>query len=247
MRTALFKSLSPEYSRLRSLAKAAGKRLQAKGFKGAPDFPLVKDVSNVTELRRQIARVEKWLASPTHTVAGARRYEEERKERRRQQNREAQQRHRERMRSLTAHEKSQLARYRAEGYTKINAGNIKQILALDVKQRRLIKAAGTLGYNIGLQDVRQLAQYLEYRYSQTVHDDRYVFDKWVDDFMSMKEKKMSVSTLKKDFEQFKEEQAALLERSGGTEGYKKEDFDTAFSEMIAQFTKPASKPKKEGT
>lgn len=247
MRTALFKSLSPEYSRLRHLAKTAGKRLEAKGFKGAPDFPLVKDVSNVSELRRQIARVEKWLASPTHTVTGARRYAEERKERRRQQNREAQRRYRERMRDLTPHEISQLKRYRAEGHKKITSANIKQIMALDVKQRRLIAAAWTLGYDIGLRDVKQLAEYLEYRYSQTVHDDRYVFDKWVDDFMSMKEKKMSVSTLKKDFEQFKEEQAALLERSAGTEGYKKEDFDAAFTEMIAQFTKPDTKPKKEGT
>lgn len=247
MRTALFKSLSPEYSRLRSIAKQAGKRLEAHGLKGAPDFPLVKDVSNVSELRRQIARVEKWLASPTHTVAGARRYEEERKERRRQQHREAQRRYRERMRDLTPHEISQLKRYRAEGHTKITSANIKQILALDSKQRRLIQSAWSLGYDIGLRDVKQLAEYLEYRYSQTVHDDRYVFDKWVDDFMDMKEKKMSVYTLKKDFEQFKEEQAALLERSGGTEGYKKEDFDTAFSEMIAQFTKPETKPKKEGT
>lgn len=247
MRTALFKSLSPEYSRLRSQAKTAGKRLEAKGFKGAPDFPLVKDVSNVAELRKQIARVEKWLASPTHTVAGARKYAEERKERRRQQNREAQRRYRERMRNLTPHEKAQLERYRAEGHKKINAGNIKQLLALDNKQRHLIQSAWSLGYDIGLQDVKQLAQYLEYRYSQTVHDDKYVFDKWVDDYMSMKEKKMSVSTLKKDFEQFKEEQAALLERSGGTEGYTKKDFDKAFSEMILQFEKPQNKPVKEGT
>lgn len=231
-RTGEFTELSAEYSRLRGLAKARTKRLQAAGFKGAPDFPLVKDVSSVRELRKELGKVQRWLAKPTSTVSGARKSAEEK----RAKNRERVQRHRERMRNLTPSEKLALEKARALGFTKVTSANIKTYMNFSNVERGLFKSAAHFGMYLSPSEVKQFAAYLRYRESQAEASKFYRFDQWAEDFMDMKEAGISVTQLKKDYALFKTDQIALAEQAAQMEGAVTQlSFNQMFTDLIKTY------------
>lgn len=212
-----------EYSRLRSIARKRGERMAEAGYTKGIQFPTVKELkAGKVSYSAAMKNVEAFLNAATTVreykkVPEAKRpilfqsgprvivttQEQEKKERRKAQNRQSAARYRERVRSLSKHE------------------------------RTYMKAARTLGVHITPSNAKAFAEYLDFRFAQGSDSIHYRIARYVEDYVSIIAKKgYKPSEILNDFNSFLLDRQALDERSGQMKGYTREQIEELFDEYI---------------
>lgn len=244
MATANEKALRKQYSKLRGIAMKRSARLVEAGFPGAPDFAKLRDISNVKVLKRELAKIERWLNKPTSTVKGARfvaaNETEAEKKRRKKAASNKKYYEKKKQEPLTELEQKRLADLRKHGVKGIGAVKIKRYSGLTDKEFNLIKSAATLGVKLSPDDVKQFAEYLAYRHEQVRSTTFYTFDKWLDEFVEMREaaKDKTAADIIADFEQYKVERADFIKQvENDPAKIKAERFDDLFSDVMKRYKK----------
>lgn len=210
-----------EYSRLRSIARKRGERLESAGLGPGVSFPTVKQIKqehlNINTLLRGVTS---YLTAPT-TVKEVRKLEETQRpvfiptvtgpvvakpetakiERQRARSRESSRRYRERVKQLTKKEKSYM------------------------------KAARTLGLHITPSMAKAFGEYMATRFSQSGDVQKYQVARYVEDFQSIIARpQYKPEQLTTDFAQFVADQMALAGRSESMAGLTPMELDDLWQE-----------------
>ena len=212
-----------EYSKLRSIARKRSERLAAAGLTESVSFPSVKQIKEQgLNLKSVLSGVQQYLSAPTTK----RQYEKlepvnrpvvvptregavlttkahEKQERQKQLRRERNRRYREKVSSLTKHEKSYM------------------------------KAAKTLGLHITPSLAKAFGEYLDFRFAQGSDSVYYRIARYVEDYMAIMAKTgYTNAELMNDFNLFLSDRLALREREGNMNGFTPEEVDAAFDDYI---------------
>ena len=212
-----------EYSRLRSIARKRAERLSEVGLSSLITFPTVKELkAQGVNAAQAVRAIESYLSAPTKTreyrrIDEAQRpvfvptstgvivtsKDREKLERRREQNRQSSRRYRERVRSLSKQEKS------------------------------YIKAARTLGLHITPANAKAFAEYMDFRFAQGGDSVHYKVARYVEDYMSVMEKKgYSPNEILNDFNQFLSDRANLMQNAENMKGLTPGMIDDLFDDFI---------------
>lgn len=212
-----------EYSKLRSIARKRAVRLSEVGLSSLITFPTVKELkAQGVNAAQAVRAIETYLAAPTKTreyrkIDEAQRpvfvpssigvivtsKDREKQERRREQNRQSSRRYRERIRSLSKQEKS------------------------------YIKAARTLGLHITPANAKAFAEYMDFRFAQGGDSVHYKVARYVEDYMSVMEKKgYSPNEILNDFNQFLSDRANLMQNAENMKGLTPGMIDELFDDFI---------------
>lgn len=212
-----------EYSKLRSIARKRAERLSEVGLSSLITFPTVKELkAQGVNAVQAVRAIESYLAAPTKTreyrrIDEAQRpvfvptstgvivtsKDREKLERRREQNRQSSRRYRERVRSLSKQEKS------------------------------YIKAARTLGLHITPANAKAFAEYMDFRFAQGGDSVHYKVARYVEDYMSVMEKKgYSPNEILNDFNQFLSDRANLMQNAENMKGLTPGMIDDLFDDFI---------------
>lgn len=212
-----------EYSRLRSIARKRAERLSEVGLSSLITFPTVKELkAQGVNAAQAVRAIESYLSAPTKTreyrrIDEAQRpvfvptstgvivtsKDREKQERRREQNRQSSRRYRDRVRSLSKQEKS------------------------------YIKAARTLGLHITPANAKAFAEYMDFRFAQGGDSVHYKVARYVEDYMSVMEKKgYSPNEILNDFNQFLSDRANLMQNAENMKGLTPGMIDDLFDDFI---------------
>ena len=212
-----------EYSKLRSIARKRAVRLSEVGLSSLITFPTVKELkAQGVNAAQAVRAIESYLSAPTKTreyrrIDEAQRpvfvptstgvivtsKDREKQERRREQNRQSSRRYRERVRSLSKQEKS------------------------------YIKAARTLGLHITPANAKAFVEYMDFRFAQGSDSVHYKVARYVEDYMSVMEKKgYSPNEILNDFNQFLSDRANLMQNAENMKGLTPGMIDDLFDDFI---------------
>lgn len=227
------RTLRSEYSRLRSIAQKRSSRLTAAGLPGAKQFATLKELGD-RNIKREIAKVQKFLSSERSTLPGARAAEDARKAARREAARKR--------RELTPEQKK-FAQYAKEKLTTINPygekvvsgrltqKQIKAFAGLPLEKSNLAITLAKYGIHPDTQEeLKAWGAYIEARKAADKDSMKYMFDLWVNSLDELEAKDDSGKQITKkeilaDFQHFYEEQKLLKQK------YEEEKYDYSKSEF----------------
>lgn len=199
-----------EYAKLRKAAVQSANRLAKAGYK-APDFPKMSELKTQKQLQAAIEKARSFMQSPEHTVPGAKLFADSSKlvkrvtrsakgkpaSRSKQARRAAQQRYRSGI-----------------SYKRNYANKMAKQWGLDQYERNILLAArkaGFTGKQIGKKNIKQFAEYVQFRLS-IKHERSYYMDEYADTFNKLVQKSGHADVLT-DFKLFQAEQEALAARA----------------------------------
>lgn len=206
---ATFAQIRREYSALRRLVKSANIRL-AKQNLPTVNIPLLRDLKNETDILRNTRRLERAIERGATSVEQQSQKRAERLERRRELARER--------RETETAEQRERRRERQREYDRRRREDNAFKKTLNKKDLDMVERLKRYGVKIkSKEELRKFYEYLDKRRALAGRKNYYVFDKYVDEFQTLKEKgyinEPNFSGLMTDFNAFMADNDQIEQRA----------------------------------
>lgn len=213
-----------EYSRIRGVVMKRLERLEKAGLTlPGIQIPKVSELKTPEQKKAALSSLQKFLSAPDTTVRGAK-----------QSGKKIGPSLRGGAAPVALSEKQQQGRARRERERPARQARKDALKNLTPQQRGLIKGARKLGVNVPTKDIGTFVEYMEFRLSQSLESEYYIFANYVEDFEKMAEKhKHSTMDIMKDFNRFVSDNRALIESVEQTPGYTESYVQGLWDDLIS--------------